>query len=176
MAKAIDLTGQKINRLTVLKRESERKSFHIHWLCQCECGNTVSVRSQHLREGKVKSCGCLNSEIVIARNKTGRPGYKHGYAPNRQVHYLYSTWQNIIRRCYVENSDNYSCYGARGISVYEPWRDGASLFIKWVLENLGERPKTYTLDRINNDGNYQPANLRWASKKEQASNRRVRSK
>jgi len=176
MAKAIDLTGQKINRLTVLERESERKSFHIQWLCQCECGNTVSVRSQHLREGKVKSCGCLNSEKVIARNKTGRLGHKHGFAPNGDQHYLYSTWSNIIQRCCNENSSNYPWYGARGISVYEHWRTNPALFIEWILKNLGERPEKYSLDRINNDGNYEPGNLRWADRGTQSRNQRPKPK
>ena len=90
----------------------------------------------------------------------------------RSVHTLGPTWSNIIRRCYSVNATGYSRYGARGITVYQPWRESFSLFVSYIERTLGPRPKGKSLDRVNNDGDYCPGNLKWSTSSEQAENRR----
>lgn len=156
--------GSRYGRLTVIENAGVSKSRwgnHALWLCRCDCGNTSIVSGKKLRNGHTKSCGCLNREITKERATT------HG----QTKHPLYATWRNMIDRCLNPGNINSEHYGERGIQVYEPWRDDPRPFIEWIEENLGPRPKRHTLDRIDNDGNYEPGNLRWATKKVQAGNR-----
>ena len=88
-------------------------------------------------------------------------------------HYLYKTWDMIRQRCYNPNYPHYKNYGARGIVMFDGWKDSFVAFSKYVDENLGHRPDGYTLDRIDNDRGYEPGNLRWASHSEQMHNRRA---
>lgn len=98
------------------------------------------------------------------RNGPSYPGHPHFY--------IYGARKNALSRCYNPKHPHYHCYGGRGISVYPPWRISCHVFIDWVLVNLGERPSLeHSLDRIDNDGSYEPGNLRWATKKAQANNR-----
>lgn len=92
------------------------------------------------------------------------------------IHYLKPIYYGIVTRCHNKNSPDYKNYGARGVTVHSEWLGDWRLFRDWVLTNLGERPTGYSIDRINNDGNYEPGNLRWASSREQASNKRMNSK
>jgi len=157
---------EKYGRLKVLSFESDiiDKSGYKRKIvkCSCECGNIKTFRYGDLRSGRTKSCGCLCKEIVT-KHDDGRKERPH--------YYLHQTWYSMMKRCYNIKSKPYKDYGGRGIKVYQEWHDYEN-FKKWILQNLGERPKDYSLDRTNNDGNYEPINVRWATKLEQSKNRR----
>ena len=147
-----DLTGKVFRRLTVLSLA--HNNGRAHWLCQCECGNTVVVASNHLqKENGTASCGCARA--------------KHGYSRHGDVHPLYRIWLGMRDRCNNPNSLDYAYYGARGITVCAEW-DSFEKF----KEDMGDRPVGRSLDRIDNDGPYCKANCRWATKQEQIWNTR----
>lgn len=154
MGKLIDLTGQKFGRLLVLSRASN-KGNHTRWSCQCECGNTTIVQSNNLKSSNTKSCGCLNLDNIT----------KHGYSDTVEYH----VWENMKARCYNPNHPEYHRYGARGIKICKQWFNSFENFYK----DLGMRPSSkYSLDRIDNNGNYESSNCRWTTAKIQTDNRR----
>jgi hypothetical protein len=112
----------------------------------------------------------------MSRKAVSKATKTHGMSQ----HPLYPTWHQMVSRTTNPDSHNYTWYGARGIKVYEPWRTDPKAFIGWILENLGPRPAgttpaglpQYTLDRIDVDGNYEPGNIQWADRVQQARNRR----
>ena len=157
----IDLTANKYDRLTVIKR-SGTIGKHPSWLCLCTCGNQKIIRGDHLRYGLIRSCGCLEEE-----NRKDGANYKHGGSDSR----LYTIWSGMKKRCDNKNSHAYQNYGGRGIKVCTEWND-FSIFQKWALSN--GYSDDLSIDRVNNDGNYEPNNCRWASSKTQAENRRIR--
>jgi len=132
--------------------------------CQCECGTIRNVIFNSIKYGLSKSCGCLHKEIV-SNNKIQHNQSKKNY-------YLYTTWKGMKDRCLRKNNKSYKNYGGRGIKIYEPWINNFELFRDYILQNLGERPINHSLDRIINDGNYEPNNLRWATSKMQRKNQR----
>lgn len=158
MSKLIDLTGKRFGRLTVEGR-AENRSGHTAWNCKCDCGNTCVVQSWNLTHNHSKSCGCLQSELFSE---------KHGLRNNR----IYGAWNMMKQRCFNRNGKHYPRWGGRGITVYPAWIDDFQAFYDYVskLEHFGE--EGYTLDRIDNNGNYEPGNLRWADNKTQAQNKR----
>ena len=151
----IDLTGQRFGRLVVLYPHIELQ----RWVCLCDCGNIAIVSRSNLRRGATRSCGCYRNEQQKIRNVT------HGESKTR----LYRAWVAMRARCTDKNRQSYRNYGGRGIAFcdewnkYEPFRD-------WALGN-GYR-NDLTLDRINNNGNYEPQNCRWVDMKTQSRNTR----
>jgi len=151
MSKFIDLTGQKFGRLTVIKRVENDKRLKASWQCKCVCGNIKSILSQSLISGKTKGCGCLNS----THHMTKTPEYV--------------AWQDMRNRCYREKTTKFKHYGGRGITVCDEWRNDFMAFFK----HIGPRPTNeHSLERINNNGNYEPNNVKWASQMEQCNNKR----
>ena len=141
---------------------------------KCYCGEEFEQQIQHVKTGHAKSCGCYRSELGAERLRSLPKGGEHcpSWKGGVQSHYLYGTWQGMKRRCLIKDSHNYRHYGGRGITIHEPWIDDSKAFLDWIDDNLGERPDGFTLDRIDNDGNYEPGNLRWADQSTQVKNRR----
>lgn len=162
-SRARDLTGDKFGRLHVIRWVGVRGKGHHFWLCHCDCGNTIEVATSNLRGGQV-SCGCAKRDVLIARNTT------HGL---RKTHPLYTTWQTMHKRCRNPNNHKYPDYGGRGIRVCERWT-GPDGFVHFASD-MGDRPSlSHSVDRIDNDGDYEPTNCRWATVAQQNRNRRPR--
>ena len=158
----IDLTNKVFGRLKVIKRAEYNIGKHPAWECICECGNDVIVRGDHLRNELIRSCGCLEKE-----NRMKGANYKHGGRNTR----LYSIWSGMLKRCNNKNCHAYQNYGGRGIKVCDEWLDYVN-FRDWAIQN--NYSDLLSIDRINNDGNYESSNCRWANAKQQANNRRTR--
>lgn len=155
----IDRTGERYERLVVVSRAPNKggRDTNARWVCKCDCGTTITAYGQDLGRGRVKSCGCLNAERIV----------KHGMART----HVYRAWQAMVQRCENPNANGYDRYGGRGINVCEEWKD----FQKF-LDDMGNRPKGYTLDRIDNSKGYSKDNCRWATTSQQNNNRRVNRK
>jgi hypothetical protein len=163
MSKLIDITGTVVGAWTVLgvgRKERLPKGSRVFWLCRCKCGTEREIISAVLRSGRSKSCGCETSE-AIAASKRDHGETKRGYQSR-----AYRTWANMINRCTNPKRREWHRYGGRGITVCERWRD-----FKNFKADMGDPPPGLTLDRINNSGNYEPGNCRWATRKEQTANR-----
>lgn len=163
-AKAILHEGQKIGELTLVKEVNAKINKNGNknrmGLFLCKCGNDFIASISQVRSKHTRSCGCYSRKVTAERNKT------HGLANSP----MYKRWSSMMTRCYNKNRNNYHNYGGRGIKVCERWHD-FSLFYK----DVGDPPfVNASLDRIDNNGNYEPTNIRWASQYEQTRNIRAR--
>lgn len=148
-----NIVGQKFGTVTVMQLIGERG----RWLCRCDCGNELQASSSWL--SRIKSCGCERAPATIARN------FRHGAHGTPE----YKCWQGMLKRCFNPADRNYHLYGGRGITVCAEWRTDFPAF----FAHVGQKPTSkHTIDRKNSDGNYEPGNVRWATRKEQARNRR----
>lgn len=167
MSHALKLAGQTFGRLTVLQRGPSGLGA-ARWWCRCRCGEQRLVFASNLVRGHTQSCGCLE------RENRGRPP-THGFTTGRQQNPVYAAWANLIYRCTNPRAPLYRYYGGRGIQVCVRWRESFEAFFADVgprpAGRIGRRP-AFSIDRIDNDGNYEPGNVRWATLKEQRANQR----
>lgn len=153
MSAFIDITGQRFGRWIVIERAAN-KHQKSYWQCRCNCGNEHIIQGRNLVSGASQSCGCLRRELIT----------KHGMACDP----IYKIWHGMLQRCTNSRLRIYQYYGGRGISVCERWKDFSAFYA-----DMGERPSPqHSLDRINNDGNYEPGNVRWSLSIQQRGNQR----
>lgn len=154
IGKYIDISKERFGKLIALNVSHQVDKLYF-WNCICDCGGNITTSGNRLRSGVTKSCGCIVKKQNGLSNSSS-----------------YRSWDAMIQRCYDKKVPHYERYGGRGISVCDRWRNSFLIF----LEDMGTRPEGKTLDRIDNSGNYEPANCKWSTMKEQNNNRRDRKK
>lgn len=177
MTALIDITGQRFGRLLALtigeRRRDATGRSRIYWNFRCDCGVEKEILAEAVRRGLVKSCGCMKPEWC--GNAVRTHGHREGSTKTSEM----TTYGSMRQRCYDQNHEAYPYYGGRGIKVCDRWLNGENgkTGFHCFLSDMGRKPdRRLTLERNNNDGNYEPSNCRWATMKEQALNRRLRKK
>ena len=157
----IELTGKRFGNLFVTHREKNTPFGQARWACVCDCGNATVVCGYHLRHSRTRSCGCMSIRLGESNHF-----FKHGGRGTPE----YRNWKAMHERCRYKRHVRWKLYGGRGITVCERWDDFSNF-----LTDMGPRPtRKHSIDRINNDGDYERKNCRWATPKQQAGNRRPR--
>lgn len=166
MVPPVPMEGFMKDGAVVLRQVESDNTQLAQWLVRCACGVEFVKRGSDIRRGEYLRCrDCANAHLSEQRTVHGETDTS-----------LHITWQNIKHRCYDTSYDGFRNYGGRGISVCEEWRNSYSTFAADIRREIGERPsKAHSIDRINNDGNYEPGNVRWATRSEQMRNRRPSS-
>ena len=155
------MIGERYGKLVVVAASSERRHRKVLWQCACDCGGHTLATTGNLHSGNSKSCGCEKRQAWV------RARTSHGHTRSRDQTRTYNSWMMMRTRCHNQNFPRWKEWGGRGITVCDQWRNSFETF----LADMGERPDGRTLDRIDNAGNYEPGNCRWATAKEQEANK-----
>ena len=164
--RSINLKGCRFGRLVVVRRARNR-GIRTRWMCRCVCGRRKIAFTLRLRDGRTRSCGCFREETRASVSKYAGVLFKTGSVKKFPE---YGIWLNMRRRCYNVNDAYYPTYGGRGIKVCAAWRNNFVAFFKYI----GRRPSSkHSLDRFpDQNGDYRPGNVRWATMIQQNRNRR----
>jgi hypothetical protein len=169
-----NLVGKRFGRLVVIGKTNKRSWGKVVWHCHCDCGKDKDIQTRSLTSGNTKSCGCFRREVNKKAMIGNNHGLKHGDTCAGLKSSLYTVLTNMKTRCSNSNSADFKYYGGKGVSVCKEWRDDYSVFRKWALSH-GYK-SGLVIDRINNNGNYDPGNCQWITGSENSKKARRETK